>query len=130
MNLERKSKNSIIRKAFYGLFIMLTVACTTKKEVEPVKETIAPVAIEKTAVVRETTEILDIVTYGVQIGAYKKFDVQFESSVKNIKNKGLSNYVLGDFKTKKEAENFLKIIKDLSIKDAFVVTIKDGEIIK
>lgn len=130
MKLERTSKQRMIGKAIYGILIFVSVACTTKKEAEPVKETVAPVAVEKTAVVKESTEVLNVVTYGVQIGAYKNFDVQFSSNVQNIKKNGLSHYVLGSFSTPKEAKDFLKIIQDLKVKDAFVVTLKNGEIIE
>ncbi|MGY5355550.1 hypothetical protein [Wenyingzhuangia sp. IMCC45467] len=127
MKLERKTT---MVKVMSTLLVLVSVACTTKKEAEPVKKTAEPVVVEKTKVVKETLKPVNVITYGVQIGAYKKYDVDFGSEIKNIKHNGLSNYVFGNFKTQQEAEECLKIMKDLSIKDAFVVTMKDGEIME
>ena len=123
MNLEKKTKSLIIGKLICALLIFVSVACSGKKE-----EVTTPV--KKEEVKQEIVKPVNVISYGVQIGAYKKFDIEFESSIKNIKNNGLSNYVLGDFKTIEEAQEFLKIMKDLSIKDAFVVKMKGGKIIK
>ncbi|MDO3693782.1 hypothetical protein QVZ41_02835 [Wenyingzhuangia sp. chi5] len=129
MNLEKKTKSLIIGKLICALLIFVSVACSGKKEEAPVKQEVAT-PLKKEEVKQEIAKPVNVISYGVQIGAYKKFDIEFESSIKNIKNNGLSNYVLGDFKTIEEAQEFLKIMKDLSIKDAFVVKMKDGKIVK
>lgn len=129
MNLEKNTKSLNIGKVICALLIFVVVACSGKKEKTATKQEVTT-PVKKEEVKQEIVKPVNVISYGVQIGAYKKFDIEFESSVKNIKNNGLSNYVLGDFKTKKEAQDFLKIMKDLSLKDAFVVKMKDGKIIK
>ncbi|ANW94848.1 hypothetical protein AXE80_00410 [Wenyingzhuangia fucanilytica] len=130
MSLKRSKNLLNIGKVICALFVLISVACSTKKEEAPVvkKEVVAPV--KKEVVKPEVVKPVNVITYGVQIGAYRKFDVQFDSDIKNIKHNGLSNYVLGNFKTIKEAENLLKIVTDLKIMDAFIVKMKDGEIIE
>ncbi|GGF62029.1 SPOR domain-containing protein [Wenyingzhuangia marina] len=127
MKLERKKVLFNLALIICGLFVF--VACSGKKEEAPVKqEVVTPV--KKEEVKQEIVKPVNVISYGVQIGAYKMFDVEFTSDIKNIKKDGLSHYVLGSFTNEKEAKELLKIMIDLGIKDAFVVKMKDGKIIK
>ncbi|MGY6648964.1 SPOR domain-containing protein [Wenyingzhuangia sp. IMCC45574] len=86
--------------------------------------------IEK-KVVEKTIEkpVEDVVTYGVQIGAYKKFKVDFSSCVYRVTKGQLNFYVLGNFPTISEAKSFKKLLKDQNVKDTFIVKMKNGELV-
>lgn len=132
MKVDSVLKQKSLGRVLVVLLVFAVAACTSKKETTSEEPVVAPVAVEKTEVVKETPKIpkpVNVLTYGVQIGAYEMFDVEFKSDIKNIKKNGLSHYVIGNFATEKEAEELLKIMVDLSIKDAFVVKIKDGKIL-
>lgn len=72
--------------------------------------------------------------YAVQLGAFKKFDIQLSSDsysiVHNANYKDFNVYTLGVFKTEQEAEKLRKVVQKLNFEDAFVGLYKDGERVK
>lgn len=97
-----------------------------EKPLEKVKDTIpeVPVAKKEVKIVKKDP----VITFTVQIGAFKKFGQSMESVPKVIKyNKDeYSKYSLGSFKTVREAVNFMYSIEE-DYPDAFVQALKDGE---
>lgn len=69
--------------------------------------------------------------YAVQLGAFKKFNIQLSSDnysiVHNAKYDDFNLYTLGVFETQEEAEKLRKVITQLNFKDAFVGLYRDGE---
>lgn len=72
------------------------------------------------------------VVYKVQIGAFKNKDLSkyFENN-KNFSGEvdadGTKKYTLGAFPTYWEADNFKKYLREMGVKDAWVVAYKDGK---
>ncbi len=130
--MKNDRKLIFFKISIYVLLMFVVFACSSKKEEETKTQPPVPVQESSPEVVEEEVyeEPVSIVTYGVQIGAYKMFEVEFQSDVKNIKKNGLSYYVVGNFTSKNEADEFLKIMIDLGMKDAFVVKVKDHKIIE
>lgn len=68
--------------------------------------------------------------YTVQLGAFKNFKTPLSSSgftvISNTEYKDFHLFTLGVFETKEEAQQLLKVAKELNFKDAFVVKYKDG----
>jgi hypothetical protein len=97
-----------------------------EKPLEKVKDTIpeVPIAKKEVKIVKKDP----VITFTVQIGAFKKFGQTLESIPKVIKyNKDdYSKYSLGSFKTVREAVNFMYSIEE-DYPDAFVQALKDGE---
>lgn len=67
--------------------------------------------------------------YGVQLGVYREYDVDFTSEIQKIYDGDLIYYVFGKFNTYQEADDFRLIIKDLKVKDAVVVKVENGYIV-
>jgi hypothetical protein len=97
-----------------------------EKPLEKVKDTIpdVPVTQKEVKVVKKDP----VITFTVQIGAFKKFGQSLESVPKIIKysKDDYAKYSLGSFKTVREAVNYMYSIEE-DYPDAFVQALKDGE---
>lgn len=90
------------------------------------------VYIEKSVATKEITKVAeteDVITYGVQIGAYKKFDATFSSCVHKVTRGSLNFYILGDFLTLSEAKDFKKLLLALDVEDTIIVKMKNGDLL-
>ena len=68
------------------------------------------------------------VIFKVQIGAYKEIDLSDDSTSTFGAEKGfLNKYTIGVFKDYWEADTFKKYIREMGIKDAFIVSYRDGK---
>lgn len=125
-----------MKTKYIAILLLVSLAFTMcdKKEVkkpeekplEKVKDTIpdVPVAQQEVKVVKKDP----VITFTVQIGAFKKFGQSLNEVPKVIKyNKDdYSKYSLGSFKTVREAVNYMYSIEE-DYPDAFVQALKDGE---
>lgn len=97
-----------------------------EKPLEKVKDTIpdVPVTQKEVKVVKKDP----VITFTVQIGAFKKFGQSLESVPKIIKysKDDYAKYSLGSFKTVREAVTYMYSIEE-DYPDAFVQALKDGE---
>jgi len=70
------------------------------------------------------------IVYGVQVGNYKTLDLrEFFNSNKGLRTETYTDgnaYVIGNFTTVEEAIQFVKDIRKLGVKDAFVTQYIDG----
>jgi cell division protein FtsN len=74
----------------------------------------------------------DGVTYKVQIGAFKNKDLlKYLQNHKNfsgdVDNDGTRKYTLGEFNDYWEADRFKKYLREMGVKDAWIVSYKDGK---
>lgn len=127
----------LIAAVVWALFAKKTnkieTVSTPVKKVLPIKKTEKDTAKQVTKEIQLANKDAEkeVMTYGVQIGAYRKFDVEFSSGIKKIKNQyGLICYVIGNFSTLEKAQEFQLILKDLKLTEAFVVKIYKGEIVE
>lgn len=68
------------------------------------------------------------IVFKVQIGAYKEIDLSDDNTSNFGAEKGdLNKYTIGVFKDYWEADTFKKYIKEMGIKDAFIVSYRDGK---
>ena len=72
------------------------------------------------------------ITFKVQIGAYKKFDLsQYFNNHRNfggeIDDDGTMKYTLGIFATYNEAEKFKQLMREMGVKGAWIVSYKNGK---
>lgn len=71
------------------------------------------------------------VVFKVQIGAYKSLDMgEAQKNVDNFKQEeqdGLNKYTIGSFRDYWEADTFKKYLREMGVKDAFIVSYKDGQ---
>jgi hypothetical protein len=68
------------------------------------------------------------VVFKVQIGAYKEIDLSEENSSSFGSEKGdLNKYTIGVFKDYWEADTFKKYIREMGVKDAWIVSYRDGQ---
>lgn len=70
------------------------------------------------------------VVFKVQIGAYAKKDLSQYSNVENFSQEqqdGLNKFTLGAFRDYWEADTFKKYLREMGVKDAFIVSYKDGQ---
>jgi len=78
----------------------------------------------------ETSALDQGVWYLVQIGAYKNLDLRmFEQGTMNFRiasDDSLVKYTLGSFRELGEAEQFLASVRDMGIRDAFLLAFRDG----
>ena len=69
--------------------------------------------------------------FEVQIGAFEHFDLSAYSDelmrFSEQKDNGVNKYVLGQFSRFENAEDFLRDIKKMGIRDAFIAGIVDGQ---
>jgi hypothetical protein len=125
-----------MKKAIYVVILLGVFAfysCNKKEEpkkeeppVEQVKDTVPkeePVKKEAPVVKKEP-----VITFTVQIGAFKKFGQSLATlpNVNKYDKDEYSKYSLGSFKTVREAVNFMYSIEE-DYPDAFVQALKDGE---
>jgi phosphoglycolate phosphatase-like HAD superfamily hydrolase len=70
------------------------------------------------------------VVFKVQIGAFSEYDFsQMVGSSPNMdveENKGLKQYVVGNFRDYEEADTFKKHLRKVGVKNAWIVPYKDG----
>lgn len=68
--------------------------------------------------------------YTVQLGAFKNFETPLTSAgykiISHTKYKDFNLFTLGVFETREEAEQLLKLAKELNFKDAFVDQYQNG----
>lgn len=124
-----RTKYIIVLLAVSFLFTMCDKKETKKPEEKPlekVKDTTpeTPVPEKKVTVVKKDP----VITFTVQIGAFKKFGQSLESVPKVIKysKDDYAKYSLGSFKTVREAVNYMYSIEE-DYPDAFVQALKDGQ---
>lgn len=70
------------------------------------------------------------VVFKVQIGAYTKKDLAQFDSAKNFSQEsdgGVNKFTLGAFRDYWEADTFKKYLREMGVKDAFIVSFKDGK---
>ena len=68
------------------------------------------------------------IIFKVQIGAYKEIDLSEDNSNSFGSEKGdLNKYTIGVFKDYWEADTFKKYIKEMGVKDAWIVSYRDGK---
>jgi len=72
------------------------------------------------------------IAFKVQIGAFAKKDLsEYDGASENFaaeKNEsGLQQYVLGAFRDYWEADTFKKYLREMGVKDAWIVSYKDGQ---
>ncbi len=68
------------------------------------------------------------IVFKVQIGAYKEINLTDANSNSFGSEKGeLNKYTIGVFKDYWEADTFKKYIKEMGVKDAFIVSYRDGK---
>lgn len=80
----------------------------------------------------DESDVVDGLIYTIQIGAFRKYDLSKypKDELKNFRsmpNRDLKTYSIGKFKTADQARSFLKEIRRIGIRDAFILPIKDGE---
>lgn len=69
------------------------------------------------------------VVFKVQIGAYAQKDLSNYKDAKNFNQEtsdGLNKFTLGAFRDYWEADTFKKYLREMGVKDAFIVSFKDG----
>ena len=71
------------------------------------------------------------VVFKVQIGAYNKKDLsKYGDKAKNFSQEsdnGLNKFTVGAFRDYWEADTFKKYLREMGVKDAFIVSYKDGQ---
>jgi len=71
------------------------------------------------------------VVFKVQIGAYAKKDLaKYDENAKNFAQESdgnLNKFVVGAFRDYWEADTFKKYLREMGVKDAFIVSYKDGQ---
>lgn len=70
------------------------------------------------------------VVFKVQIGAYAKKDLSKYANIENFSQEqqdGLNKFTLGAFRDYWEADTFKKYLREMGVKDAFIVSYKDGQ---
>lgn len=68
------------------------------------------------------------VVFKVQIGAYKEINLgEDNSSSFNAEKGDLNKYTIGVFKDYWEADTFKKYVREMGVKDAWIVSYRDGE---
>ncbi len=70
------------------------------------------------------------IVFKVQIGAYAKKDLTKYKDAKNFNQEsadGLNKFTLGAFRDYWEADTFKKYLREMGVKDAFIVSYKDGQ---
>jgi len=68
------------------------------------------------------------VVFKVQIGAYKEIDLSDDNSKSFGSEKSdLNKYTIGVFKDYWEADTFKKYIREMGVKDAWIVSYRDGQ---
>jgi hypothetical protein len=115
------------------LSLFFFMACNKKEEKKP---EVTPVEQVKDTVPKEepikkevkTAKKDPVITFTVQIGAFKKYGQSFAKlpNVTTYSKGDYSKYSLGSFHTVKEAVNFMYSIEE-DYPDAFVQALKDGE---
>lgn len=72
----------------------------------------------------------DGIIFAVQIGAYTGLDIsKYENNLLGLKQdsfEGINQFTLGEFTEFEEAEQFLEIVKQLGMQQAFIMSFKDG----
>lgn len=71
------------------------------------------------------------VVFKVQIGAYNKKDLsKYGDQAKNFSQEtenGMNKFTVGAFRDYWEADTFKKYLREMGVKDAFIVSYKDGQ---
>lgn len=68
------------------------------------------------------------IVFKVQIGAYKEIDLANDNTSNfGAEKEDLNKYTIGVFKDYWEADTFKKYIKEMGIKDAWIVSYRDGQ---
>ena len=69
------------------------------------------------------------VVFKVQIGAYREKDLSKYEAVKNFSQEeedGVRKYTIGAFREYWDADTFKKYLREMGVKDAFIVSYRDG----
>lgn len=79
----------------------------------------------------ENSDVITGVFYEVQIGAFKNFDLakykKNLAELKGVEEEGYSKMTLGRFRELDMAKEFLKDVREIGFKDAWIVAKKDGK---
>lgn len=70
------------------------------------------------------------VVFKVQIGAYKNKDLSRYRDAKNFtqdEENGMKKYALGTFRDYWEADTFKKYLREMGVKDAWIISYKNGQ---
>jgi hypothetical protein len=110
-----------------------------KKELEDYNSGVAPVVVQNQTSSGHTSDGLNTkrgpskgVVYKVQIGSFKNKDLSkyFDNNPNfsgEIDSDGTKKYTLGVFGDYWEADKFKKALREMGVKDAWVVAYKDGK---
>lgn len=110
----------------------------TKKELEDYNSGMAPVVVQ-TDNTKTSADGLNTkrgpskgITYKVQIGSFKNKDLTkyFDNNPNfsgEVDHDGVKKYTLGVFSDYWEADKFKKALREMGVKDAWVVAYKDGK---
>ena len=110
-----------------------------KSQLEEAKTASAPVSestdsevSEETQMQKATSPSIDGLVFKVQIGAYKGIDLKkYFDNYKNFSGEigedGVLKYTLGVFTDYWEADQFKKYLREMGVKDAWVVSYKDSQ---
>lgn len=67
----------------------------------------------------------DVDLYGVQIGAYANYNVDYTITIKRIPKGGLNCYIVGGFYEEEEAENLKTFLSGIGLKKTTIVKFKN-----
>ena len=93
--------------------------------------------IKKDTIFIEKEKIIEVpqkvtshaVSFGVQIGGYRNFNVSFDSCIQKFLSNGNYVYVFGNFEKIEQAEYLKLLLEDLEMKGTFVVRMEHGELV-
>ncbi|MFY0607516.1 MAG: Ezrin/radixin/moesin family protein [Cyclobacteriaceae bacterium] len=102
-----------------------------KTQVSSLRDQLAEAASKPAAKPVETGAIDEStgVVFKVQIGAYSKKDLQKYKKAKNFaqeSDNGVNKFTIGAFRDYWEADTLKKYLREMGVKDAFIVSYKDG----
>ncbi len=85
----------------------------------------APKPVVETGAINEAVGVV----FKVQIGAYSQKDLQKFAKAKNFgqeSDNGVNKFTIGAFRDYYEADTLKKYLREMGVKDAFIVSYKDG----
>lgn len=102
-----------------------------KKQVASLRDELAASSVKRAADPAGSINENVGVVFKVQIGAYEKKDLaKYSKNAKNFNQEsadGLNKFTVGAFRDYWEADTFKKYLREMGVKDAFIVSYKDGK---
>lgn len=105
-----------------------------QKQVANLRDELAEAATQPAKPVRTDRGGIDEskgIVFKVQIGAYEKKNLaQFDENTQNFSQEqadGINKFTIGAFRDYWEADTFKKYLREMGVKDAFIVSYKDGQ---